>query len=179
MHSIASEAIVLSYKSYSEADKLVTVFSKDYGMLTFLAKGVKKLKSRKRGALELFSIIKFFAKETKGIPLLTEVEIIDNLAFIKDDLKKISVAYFFAEIVLRTSGGLEKNSQIYFLLRNYLERLNHEKSLKKVRSDFSLKLAQILGFIPDDQFISNPDELLENIIEKKLSSVRVGKRLQK
>ena len=78
MRSFGSNAVVLSAKSYSEADKIITVFSKDFGKLTLMAKGVKRLKSRKRGSLEVFSNIKFFAHKGRGMPVVTEVEIIDN-----------------------------------------------------------------------------------------------------
>ncbi|OGM31272.1 DNA repair protein RecO [Candidatus Woesebacteria bacterium RIFCSPHIGHO2_01_FULL_44_21] len=178
MRSFGSNAVVLSAKSYSEADKIITVFSKDFGKLTLMAKGVKRLKSRKRGSLEVFSNIKFFAHKGRGMPVVTEVEIIDNFVDLRKDLKKVSVAYFFAEVVARTTRDEEEHAEIYVLLVNYLKRLEVGSSLKKLRTEFSLEIAEILGFIPKGQFVPNPDEMLESIIERKLGSVRVGKKLQ-
>ena len=178
MRSFGSNAVVLSAKSYSEADKIITVFSKDFGKLTLMAKGVKRLKSRKRGSLEVFSNIKFFAHKGRGMPVVTEVEIIDNFVDLRKDLKKVSVAYFFAEVVARTTRDEEEHAEIYVLLVNYLKRLEVGSSLKTLRTEFSLEIAEILGFIPKGQFVPNPDEMLESIIERKLGSVRVGKKLQ-
>lgn len=178
MRSFGSFAVVLQTKSLGDADKLITLFSKDFGKLTAIAKGVKRLKSRKRGSLEVFSHIKFFAHRGHNLPLITEVEVVDNYLRIRKDLRKMSVAYFFVEVVDRTTRDEEKHSEVYDLLVGSLAKLQTEKSLKKLRNGFSLKLAEILGFIPKGQFVPNPDELLERIIERKLASVRVGKRLQ-
>jgi len=177
-HTLSSEAIVLSTKSYAEADKLITIFSKNFGKLTLIAKGVKRLKSRKRGSLEVFSIIKFFAHRGKGMPIITEVEIIDNLAQLRRDLKKVSVAYFLLEVVSKTTRDEERHHEVYNLLADTLKKLTKEIRLKSLRREFSLELMTLQGFIPKNQFVPNADELLENIIERKLGSVRVGKKLQ-
>lgn len=176
--NISSEAIVLSSKSIGEADKLVTVFSKNFGKMTLIAKGVKRLKSRKRGTLEPFSIIKFSGISAKGIPLVNETSIINNLSLVRTDLKKVSVAYFFVEVIMRATQDEEPNQELYSLLENNLIKLESDHKLKKLRQDFSIKLAEILGFIPTDQFVPNTDELIEAIIERKLGSIRVGKKLQ-
>lgn len=176
--NIASEAIVLSSKSYSEADKLVTLFSKDHGKITLIAKGVKKLKSRKRGSLEPFSIIKFSAFSGHGMPIMTEAEVLDNLSDFRTNLAKVSVAYFFVEVVYRATRDEEPHKEIFDLLRKSLNRLKSEDKLKKLRREFSIELAEILGFIPEGQFVPNADEMIEAIIERKLGSVRVGRKLQ-
>lgn len=176
--NIRSEAVVLSTRPYSEADKLITLFSRDFGKLTLLAKGVRRLKSRKRGGLEVFSHIKFSAYKGKGMPVITEVETVDNFSPIRKNLKKVSVAYFFVEIVSRATREEEKHEAVYELLAWFLKGLSFRSDLKKLRREFSIELAEELGFIPKGQFVPNPDLLLENIIERKLASVRVGKKLQ-
>lgn len=169
--------MVLSSRTYSEADKIITVFSKNYGKLSLMAKGVRRIKSRKRGSLEVFSLIKFFAHKSHWMPIITEVEIIDTLSGIRRDLNKVSVAYFLAEAVSRTTGE-EKNDEVYNLLVRALGSLEKQVNLKKFRNNFSLELAHALGFIDQNQFVPNPDELLESIIERKLTTVRIGKKLQ-
>ena len=176
--SIFSEAVVLSSRPFSEADKLITVFSKDFGKLTLLARGVKRTKSRKRGALEVFNQIKFFAHKSKGLPVMTEVEVINNFTKVREVLKRVAVAYFLVEVVAQATREEEPNQDVYYLLVVSLDKLSNEKKLKELRSEFSIKLAERLGFIPEGQFVPNSDELIENIIERKLGSVRVGKKLQ-
>lgn len=176
--SISSEAFVLSAKPYSEADKIITVFSKDFGKLSLMAKGVRKLKSKKRGTLEPFSRFRFIAHTGHGMPIVTETEMIDGYSKIRKDLARVSVAYFLMEVVMRSTQEEESITEVYDLLAEYLKDLETRKNLKNLRREFSLKLMEILGFIPEGQFVPKPDEMLEHIIERKLGSVRVGKKLQ-
>ena len=53
--SYKTEAIVLKRTNFGEADRLVTVFSQPRGKLVLLAKGIRRLTSRKKGHLELFN----------------------------------------------------------------------------------------------------------------------------
>ena len=82
------EAIVLSRKDFSEADRILTVYSKEFGKLSLLAKGIKRPKSRKRGNLEVFSQIKFLAAKTKGLGILVEVALIESFSYLRKDPKE-------------------------------------------------------------------------------------------
>jgi DNA repair protein RecO (recombination protein O) len=70
-----TEGIVLARRNYSEADRIISVFSKGWGRISLLAKSVRKPKSRKRPHIEVFSYITFQAVKGKGIDLVTEVEL--------------------------------------------------------------------------------------------------------
>jgi len=171
----SDQGIILSKKDFSEADRILVLFSKKNGRVSLMAKGVKKLKSRKRGHLEVFNEIKFSASETKGMDIVTDVEKIDNLEF--KTLNKISLAYYFVEIVNKVSQEGEKNEELYSLLLNYLNRLQTTNKLQKLRQEFVHKLLMILGFWPRRKRINNPDVVLSEVLEKEISSLRVGKKL--
>ena len=174
----SSEAIVLLRKNYSEADRILTVFSKDYGKLSLMAKGVRKPKSRKRGALEVFSQLRFSAARGKNLDIVTEVEIIDSFNSIRGDLKKVSVAYFFVETIEKLTREGEKNVEVYKLLLRYLGNLNTSDSLRKLRELYIYDALVLLGYWPKGKKLDNPDQALENVTERNMASVRVGKELQ-
>lgn len=167
----------MSSTTYSEADKIITVYTKEFGKIALLARGIKKLKSRKRGALQVFSIIKFTAYRGNGMPVVVEAEVIDSLVEIRNDLKKIAIAFFYVEAISRTTREDEGNSEIYSLLVGYLTKLKENEKYGLYRKQFVIKLVEILGFIPKNKFVADPDGLLEAVTERKLSSVRVGKRI--
>jgi len=66
--SYKTEAIVLKRVSFGEADRLVTVFSRNRGKLTLLAKGIRRLTSRKKGHLELFCQVDKLTAENQEHP---------------------------------------------------------------------------------------------------------------
>jgi len=174
----SSEGVILGRRDYGEADRTLIILSKDYGKAGFIAKGVRKPKSRKRGALEIFARLRFSAARGKSLDIITEAEVLDDYLMVRKNLKKSSVAYFFVEAVGRTLRDEEKQVAVYKLLASYLDRLKTETQLKKLRSAFTLELLTLLGFWPRGRLLPDPDMALENIIEKKLGSIRVGKKLQ-
>ncbi len=172
-----SEAIVLSSKNLGEADKIHILYSEKYGKIGLISKGVRKLSSRKRGSLEVFNHIRFQAVNTKGIPILTEVEAVEDHSQIRKSLKKISVAYFFVDVTSKITREDEVNSELFYLLNKYLSRLEHASKLKTLRYSFIKSVLSSLGFWPINKPISDHDLLLEEVLERKLGSIRVGKKI--
>ena len=173
----SSEGIVLARRSYSEADRILVVYSKNYGKISFMAKGVRKLKSRKRGSLEVFSHIKFSAARGRNLDIIEEVEIIDSFQRIRKSLKKVAVAYYLMEVVGRVTQEGEKNENFFTLILKYLQNLKTTKSLRKLREEFIFQTLVLLGFWPKGRRMDNPDKILENVVEREINSIRVGKKL--
>lgn len=173
----SSEGIILARKNYSEADRILIVFSKNYGKLSLLAKGIRKLKSKKRGHLEIFSHIKFSAVKTKAIDIITEVETINTFSKVRASLNKISLAYYFCEVVTKTTREDEIHNNIFNLLMNFLKRLGSETKLKKLRHEFLYKLLEELGYWPRDKKLIDADLVLEEVTERQINSFRVGKKI--
>ncbi len=173
----SSEGIVLARRNYSEADRILVVYSKKFGKISLMAKGVRKLNSRKRGSLEVFSQIKFSASKGKNLDLITEVEIIDSFPKVRENLKKVAVAYYLMEVVGRVTREDEKNEQLYHKTLATLKALKKSKALRKLREEFIYHILVLLGFWPKGKPMDNPDSVLEDIVERQMSSARVGKKL--
>lgn len=173
----SSEGIILARRNYSEADRILVIFSKNYGKISLIAKGVRKLNSRKRGHLEVFSHIKFAASKGKNLDILTEVEIVDSFSKVRDDLRKVAVAYYFMEVIGRVTRDDEKNEKLFFLLAEFLGNLRGPTSLRELRINFVYDTLTLLGFWPHGKAMDNPDKVLEEVVEREISSARVGKKL--
>lgn len=177
MRSYSDEGIVLARKNYGEADRILILFTKNHGKLSLLAKGVRKPTSKKRGGVEVFTYIKFQASKGKGLDLVTEVDVIDSFNQIRENLNVVSVAYYFAEVIGRTTHENEAHIEIFYLLLDYLKELATHKKLKTLRAEFAYEILVTLGFWPKGQVLTNPDAKLEEIIERNLTTLRVGKKL--
>lgn len=177
MRSYTDEGVVLTRRNYAEADRILSVYSRNHGRTSLIAKGVRKPESRKRGHIEVFNLIRFQSIKGKNLDLVTEAEIIDNFREVRKSLKRIALAYYFMEVVGRTTHEGEPNEELYELLIDYLNKLKEERELKKLRLDFILKLLITLGFWPKDKKLASPDSKLEEVVERQISSYRVGKIL--
>ncbi len=176
-HTFSSEGMILGRKNYGEADRMLSIYSKNMGRISMIAKGVRKPKSRKRGHIEIFSYIKYQVVTAKGMFIMTEAEVIDDFASIRLSLKKISLAYYFIEVLAKITHEGQANDDLFYLLLNFFKELKSTHNLKNLRIKFIHELLVLLGFWPAGKELNDPDGVLEEVIEKQISSIRVGRRI--
>ncbi|MBN1169196.1 DNA repair protein RecO [Candidatus Woesebacteria bacterium] len=177
VRSYTSEAIVIKRKNYGEADRIVTLYTSNFGKLSVLAKGVRKPKSRKRGGLEVFSHIKFSASRSKFLDIITEVEIMNLYPKVRSDIKRAALGYYLIETLDKLTQEEEKNFVLFKTIEDYLSRLEEEQLLRRLKEEYIFKLLTELGFWPAEEMIYDHDKVLEEIIEREIGSRRVGKKL--
>lgn len=156
-----TEAIILSRKNFQEADRLLTIYTKDFGKISCVAKGVRKPTSRKSGHLENGSWCEVFIAKGKNLDILTEVEL--KKAFGFDNLKgeKTNEIYHFLELVDSLTPHNQKNPEIFFLLVKFLEKIKSSQNFNLISTVFKLKLLSALGFFSSDNLkLSNSKKLL-------------------
>lgn len=179
MRTYSDEGIVLARRNFGEADRILSIYTKSHGRISAIAKGIRKTTSKKRGHLEIFSYIRFQIAEGHGIGILTEAETLNNFEIVRKDLKKVSLAYFFTEVIGKITHEHERNDGIFELILSYLEKLQFETQLRSLRISFILELLTITGFWPKGKALLNPDEKLEEVIERSINSIRVGRKVLK
>lgn len=172
-----SEGIVLTRRNFGEADRILVLYTKSFGRISLLAKGVRRPKSKKRGHVEVFNKINFQAVHGRGLDIMTEAEASEDFKSIRGSLRKISLAYYFMEVIGRITHEGEENAEIYNILLNALTKLKSASRLRKLRLDFITDLLIASGFWPADKILNAPDEKLEEVIERQITSIRVGKRV--
>lgn len=177
VRSYSSEAFIIARKNYSEADRILTLLTKDYGKLIVLAKGVRKLKSRKRSSIENFSYIKFSATKTKSLDIITETQTISSFNSLREDLKKVAVAYFFCETLDKLLQENEQDYVLFEIAKKYFDELSDSKGLKLLRYKFIEETLIHLGFWPQGKKVVDPDGVLEAVVERKINSKEVGRKL--
>ncbi|MGH2574180.1 MAG: DNA repair protein RecO [Ignavibacteria bacterium] len=149
MSLVKTEAIVLKTDNYRDKSKIVTLFSKSYGKLRCIAKGVRDVKSRWGGVLQpmaYLSII-FYYKENKTLHLLSNAEYKEVFHSLYDNHDKVKLGYRIAELVNGTTIEQHENPDLFELLKFSLESLNNSSNnYVNVFFDFEMKLAKVLGF---------------------------------
>lgn len=175
--SYSSEGVVLAKRNLGEADIIITLFAKNIGKASLLAKGVRLPKSRKRGHIEVFNSIKFQATKSKGIDLITEADLLRDFNLVKRDLKRASVAYFLIEVTNKLTQDREPHNSVLELLLNSLSELESGNPSKIVKNKFIKDILVELGFWPQSQELKDPDRVLEEVAERSLGSIRVGRRV--
>lgn len=169
-------AIVIGALNYGEADVIVTLYSKEKGKVVAIAKGARKLTSRKRSALLLFCKVTCECVDTRGMGIIREAKLVDSFEDMRTDLTKVSLAYFFCEVTKKITAENVPQPEIYTLLSQALARLSQTTKLKFLKNAFAKKILFYAGFPVDEN--TEPVALLEEVLERELGSVRVGRMIQ-
>ena len=166
--------IVLNQKNFFEADRLLTVFTKDFGRLRLLAKSVRKLNSRKRGHLELFSQVKIVCAKGKNLDLITEAETVNNFSTLRRNLNRVRIAYLLCELINDLTAENQEHEDVYNLLWLYLAQLNSPAAPKNLIFNFEKSLLELLGFgLPNSLSRTSLEAHIQSITEKPLNSKKI------
>jgi DNA repair protein RecO (recombination protein O) len=117
-------AIVLRRRDMGEADRLLTVFTRDQGKLTLLAKGVRRQASRKAGHIEPFTYTELLVAKGKSLDIVTQAETIEAHRHVREDLWRSSYAYTAVELADAFTQEADPNSLLFDLLLETLNRLD-------------------------------------------------------
>lgn len=144
--------IVLQRMQYREYDQIITVYTKERGLIRYVAKGIKKMQSKNSAALEPFSCIRFGEAPGKEYAYLTSVQVQSYHAAIRGDLQASIYSAFVCKILPMLLREAEPDNRVYDLLTTFLSQAAQGVSVTLI-DWFFLQLMQCLGFLPDSDGI--------------------------
>ena len=146
-----SYAIILKKREYSNTSLLLTAFSRDFGKLSLLAKGIKKAKDKRFLGIDIFCDceILFTGRGLGSLNTLTDFDVLESFRGIRNDLQRVRAAQYTAGLVDNLVEVGERNELLYDVLRFSLESLAKGADFKKIVAYAQLKLVQLLGYYPD------------------------------
>jgi DNA repair protein RecO (recombination protein O) len=143
------EALVLSTVDYGEADRIVTLFTRDHGRLSAFAAGARKSKRRFAGAFEAGTHLKARLVTTHGDTLrLDGVDIVRSFHRLRDELPLIARALYCLELCRELTRDQEPHQALFDDLRDYLSLLDDKKAGPTSLLKFELDALQRTGFMP-------------------------------
>ncbi len=142
-----TEAIVIRRTNLGEADRVVTLFTREHGRLSVVAKGARKPKSRFAGRLELFTHLRALLAQGRTLDVVSQVEVIDPFAAIRSDLGRMSTASFVAEVTGRGTAEREPQPAIFAALRQAL-RLIAAGDAELAGDWFAAQILALSGYGP-------------------------------
>ena len=147
--SFRVEAVVLRHSDYGEADRLLTLYTRQLGKTRVLAKGARKIASRKAGHIEPFTHVKLQLAKGRDMLILTQADTVDAYLPLREDLILTSHASYVMELLDRFTYEEETESPSTFrLLTDTLSRLASKSDPWLVIRYYEMRLLDHLGFRP-------------------------------
>lgn len=143
------EAVVLRHTDWGEADRFLSLFTREKGKLRAVAKGIRRLHSRKAGHLEPFTRVALLLAAGREMWIVTQAEAREIYQPIRDDLMRTGQAAYVIELLDKFTYEEGANPRLYDLLVDTLSLLSQETDLFYPLRVYELRLLDLLGFRPE------------------------------
>lgn len=143
-----TEAIVLRRTDFGEADRLLTLFSRDLGKIKAIAKGARKPQSRQTGHVELFMRTQFLIAQGRDLDIVTQAEMVEGYPALREDLVRTTYASYAVELLDRFAADEDKDVRKYNLLADALSWFAETDNPLLAGRFYELRLLSLAGFQP-------------------------------
>ncbi len=146
-----TEAVIIKRIKLGEADRILTLYTPEYGKLKAIAKGTRRPKSKLGGHVELLTHSKLLIAKGRNLDIITQAQTIESFLTLKDDLDRISHGLYILELIDSFAEEHIKNTQLFTLLIDSLHQLSFAPKSDIVLRYFELHLLDCVGYRPQLQ----------------------------
>lgn len=166
--TIKTEAIVLMKRSLLEKDLILTLFTKELGKTRILAKGVKKITSRRLPHIQTGNLIKVVINKKGDYLYLQQTDLISAFSNIKKDERKIGFLYNLFFILDRLLPEEQKEITAYNLTKKVLIDISKNNITQVNMTTYINKFLSIFGYSKKNMAFDEQKLFLEELIREKL-----------
>jgi DNA repair protein RecO (recombination protein O) len=149
MPSYNATAIVIRRLNFSETDKILTLFSREHGRFSAIAKGARKSVSRLSGATELLTCTNFNLATGKSMEVVAQTEVRESFPHLRQDLNRLAHGLYLADLVDHSVEDHQPNPALFDLLMAGLYLVQRAPSPELAARWFDLQLLGDLGYLPN------------------------------
>ena len=145
-----SNAIIIGNYSLGETDKIIVFFTRDYGKVRAVAKGVKRLKSRLSGRTEVLTYgdLIYFERVGKDLHSINSFDIIESFQTLREDLLKMANCFYIAELIQHVASESEADPDTFDLMLNTMSLIESSNDIELIVRAFEIKLLERMGLNP-------------------------------
>lgn len=149
MRTYSASGIVLRRIDLGEKDRILTIYTRELGKLSAVAKGARRPGSKLSGASEPFTYSKMFLAKGKDLDVLTQADIRESFPNVKRDISSIAHAVYMLELINAFVVEREPNPDLFDTLLSSMYVLESGTAPEIATRYFELHLLSILGYEPN------------------------------
>lgn len=151
MPNYTANGLVIHRLNLGETDKILTLYTREHGKLSAVAKGARRASSRLSGATELFTSSRLLLATGRTLDIVSQCEIRDSFPGLRSDLQKLARATYFCELLDRMTieRDATTSEELYDLTLSALSLLQQASGyLDGVVHAYELHLLEVQGYAP-------------------------------
>lgn len=147
MKDYKTEGIIIRARDYGEADRIITLFTREHGKVQAIVKGCRKPKSQKRGVTQLFTYGDFVIYSGRSLDTVTQCQAKETFGPIRQDLDRMAYATYLVELLDGFVNSGDPHEDLFFLSLICLHLLTADEPELVIRA-FEIRLMGVLGYRP-------------------------------
>jgi DNA repair protein RecO (recombination protein O) len=150
MSTEKTDAIVLRLVEFSESSLVATLFTRDFGKISGLAKGARRPKSAFESALDLLAVVRivFLHKSSDVLDLFTEAKLVRRFRAASQDLRRLYTGYYVAELLADLTEAGDPHVELFDAALAALEALDGDGDPAAIAVRFELEVLKWIGQLP-------------------------------
>jgi DNA repair protein RecO (recombination protein O) len=147
---LKTQGIVLKSFDIRETSRIAVFFTKDYGKVSGILKGIRKDPKKFGSHIDRFSVndIVYYQSRNSDLHLVSQCDLRQFFFPVRQDLKKSLAASYILELVNIIMPSEEKNEKVYELMLNFLSTLGQAADINPLVYVFQIKTLLYSGFKP-------------------------------
>jgi DNA repair protein RecO (recombination protein O) len=167
-----TEAIVIKRIKLGEADRILTLYTPNFGKIRAVAKGSRRTTSKLGGHVELLTHSQLMIARGRNLDIITQAQTIENFLPLKDNLDRLSYGLYISELVDSFTPDHAEDSRLFNLFLHTLQQLSQDKDAGCVLRYFELRLLDYAGYRPQLRQCANCGASLQPVVNA--FSARLG-----
>ncbi|CCW34386.1 DNA replication and repair protein RecO [Chthonomonas calidirosea] len=164
MPTYTAQALVLHRRSLGEHDRILTLFTKEHGKISAVAKGSQRTTSRLVGATEPFTHVRLLLATARSLDIITQCEIVNAYPALRTDIERLSRAAYICDLLDAFSHPHDASSSeaVFELTCAALFLLTQPSAwLDSIIYAYDIRLLEILGYAPALEYCAHCGEPLQ------------------
>ena len=149
--SVKTEGFIFKKTPLLNHDLIITVFSREFGRIRVLAKGIKKLTSRRSPHIETGNLINAVLSKNKDYYFLQETSLISGFSQIKKNQSKLNCLYLFLFVLEKLLPENQKEEKMYKLFKSFMIDLSKRDDYQEMTVNYLNNTASLLGYQEKDK----------------------------
>lgn len=151
MNSFKTQGIIIKRQDFSEADRILTIFTERFGKVKALAKSVRKISAKLAGSLEPYMLVDLQLHEGKTFYIVTGASIVEDFPSIHEDLEKAASAFYLGELIDKFESEDHKTPAVFELMMETLKMMDRgeQQQNKLLLRAFEIRLLHLAGYLGD------------------------------
>jgi len=143
-----TEGIVLHQFELGEADRILTLYTRDRGKVRAVAKGVRRTRSGLAGSTQLFTYVDLVLYQGKDLDSISQVQLKESFNKLREDLFRMAYSSYVLDLVRELTVEGDANEGMFVLLLQTLRLMAEVDDLEMILRIFEIRAMTLMGYQP-------------------------------